>query len=160
MVAKTLGVKLIVIARLLRKRFDHSADNIGVTRAQWTAIGAVARAPGATQRVIASMLDVGEAAAGRLIDRLCEEGWMERRQDPQDRRSNRVYLKPAANDILQQLSGLAAEQDARAFSGISQEEITLFNNILDRVAANLGAAEERALKNFCKEPQPAPVPDV
>lgn len=132
-------VKLSIIARLLRIRFDHRARSIGITRAQWRTIAAVRRAEGATQRRIAAMLEVGDVTAGRLIDRLCEEGWIERRPDPSDRRAHRIYLTPAATPVLQRLGELGAEEEAQALSGLSPEEIALFASILDRVAANIAA---------------------
>src|SRR5580658_7883475 len=84
---RSIGLKLSVIARQLRLSFDQSAERSGLTRAKWTLIAAVARAPGATQRVIAEALEVREITAGRLIDRLCEEGYLRRDANPNDRRA-------------------------------------------------------------------------
>lgn len=139
---RPLGLKLTVIARLIRKQFDHSTTSIGITRAQWTTISVVAGRPGATQRGIAALLEVGEAAAGRLIDRLCEEGLLERRADPADRRSHLIYLKPAADAVLQQLIVLGEAQEHRAFRGLSPEELSTLDALLDRVSDNLAGAEQ------------------
>ena len=49
---------------------------LGVTRSQWTLIAVVARRPGLTQRVIAESLEIKEASAGRLIDKLCQDGML------------------------------------------------------------------------------------
>ena len=71
---RSIGLRLTVLARLLRNRFDREVSSLHVTRAQWTMIAAVARSPGASQRSIAEALEMSEASAGRLIDRLCAEG--------------------------------------------------------------------------------------
>ena len=87
------------------------------------------------------MLDVGEAATGRLIDKLCDEGLLERRADPADRRSHRIYLKPAAEAVLQKLIVLGEAQESRAFTGLSPQELETFNDLLDRIVNNLSKAE-------------------
>lgn len=140
---RPLSLKLTVIARLIRKQFDHSTTSIGITRAQWTTISVVAGMPGATQRGIAALLEVGEAAAGRLIDRLCADGLLERRADPADRRSHLIYLRPAADAVLEQLIVLGQAQEHRAFQGLTPEELDMLDLLLDRVSDNLtGTTQE------------------
>ena len=134
---RPLGLKLTVIARLLRKQFDHSTGSIGITRAQWTTISVVAGVPGATQREIAAMLEVGEVTAGRLVDRLCEEGLLERRANPADRRSHLIHLKPAADAVLEKLTELGAEQERRAFAGLDPQDMATLDRLLDRISENL-----------------------
>ena len=41
----------------------------------------------------------------RLIDKLCDNGWIERRGDEKDRRVNRLYLRKAARPLLGKLAG-------------------------------------------------------
>lgn len=139
---RSLGLKLTVIARLIRKQFDHSTTSIGITRAQWTTISVVAGMPGTTQRGIAAILEVGEATAGRLIDRLCDEGLLERRANAADRRSHLIYLKPAADAVLQQLIVLGEVQERRAFEGLSPDDLNTLDALLDRVSDNLARAEQ------------------
>ena len=142
MTHRPLGLKLTVIARLIRKQFDRSASSIGITRAQWTTIAAVAGVPGTTQRGIAAMLDVGEVTAGRMIDKLCEEGLLERRANPTDRRSHLIYLKPAAAAVLEKLTLLGEAQERRALEGLSGQELATLDGLLDRINDNLARAED------------------
>jgi DNA-binding MarR family transcriptional regulator len=55
----------------------------------------------------------------RLIDKLCDNDWIERRGDETDRRVNRLYLKKAARPLLGKLSGLRSELTATALEGIN-----------------------------------------
>src|ERR1044072_7587964 len=91
---RDLSFKLIVIARQLRNRFDQRVAKLGFTRSQWTLIAVVKRHPGSTQRTIAEELRISEAAAGRLIDRLCSDGLLERLPREDDRRAYSVCLTP------------------------------------------------------------------
>ena len=45
------------------------------------------------------MLEVEKATAGRMIERLEANGWVERRAEPGDRRVKRVYLTAEAERV-------------------------------------------------------------
>jgi MarR family transcriptional regulator for hemolysin len=128
-----------VVARQLRLTFDHSVERGGLTRAQWTLIAAVARNPGVTQRMIAEALEVREITVGRLIDRLCEEGYLKRRENPSDRRAYSVYLTPAAQPLLDKLDEIAKSREAEIFAGFEADDLEKLDTLLDNIARNLSA---------------------
>lgn len=66
-------------------------------------IAVVATNPGATQRMIADTLEMSEASAGRLVDRLCNEGLLTRRSREDDRRAKAIYISEAAEPLLEKL---------------------------------------------------------
>jgi MarR family transcriptional regulator for hemolysin len=128
---------LTIVARQLRVTFDQSAEASGLTRAQWTLIASVARNPGATQRIIAEALEVREITAGRLIDRLCDEGYLKRDENPADRRAYCVYLTPTAQPVLDTLDELAKIHEAAIFAGFTPEDVEKLDALLDAIAGNL-----------------------
>ena len=134
---REISLKLTVIARVLRNRFDMSVTPHGITRSQWTLIALVANRPGASQRTIAERLEMTEAAAGRLIERLCSDGLLERRQDTKDKRAWRVFLTPAAEPMLALLADFGLSIETRTFAGLSPEEIGQLAVLLDKVHGNL-----------------------
>jgi MarR family transcriptional regulator, transcriptional regulator for hemolysin len=84
----------------------------------------------------------------RLIDKLCDNGWIERRGDESDRRVNRLYLRKAARPLLGKLSGLRSELTATALEGISPADA-------HRLLAQLEAIKENvrnAIQNTPAEP--------
>lgn len=135
---RRIALKLTVLARQLRKRFDQRIESVGVTRSQWTAIAVVASLPGATQRTIADALDMSEAAAGRLVDRLCQEGLLERRTKEDDRRARCVFLTDAARPMLEQLTAIATEEEVKIFRGLSEADLAELDRLLGAVYANTG----------------------
>jgi MarR family transcriptional regulator, transcriptional regulator for hemolysin len=130
-------LKLTVVARQLRVTFDQSAERSGLTRAQWHMIAVVARNPGATQRTIAEGLEVREITAGRLIDRLCEEGYLRRESRPGDRRAYQVYLTPAAQPVLDKLDELAKIHEAFIFAGFEAGDLDKLDALLEIISGNL-----------------------
>jgi MarR family transcriptional regulator for hemolysin len=126
-----------VVARQLRITFDQSAERSGLTRAQWHLIAAVARHPGATQRLIAEALEVREITAGRLVDRLCDEGYLKRQENPNDRRAYCLYLAPAAQPVLDKLDELGKIHEAAIFAGFEAEDLEKLDELLDGISRNL-----------------------
>ena len=126
-----------MVARQLRVSFDQSAEACGLTRAQWHLIAVVARHPGATQRTIAESLEVREITAGRLVDRLCDEGYLRREEHPSDRRAYCVCLTLAAQPVLNKLDELAKLHEGWIFGGFEPQELEQLAALLDRIARNL-----------------------
>jgi MarR family transcriptional regulator for hemolysin len=138
-----VALKLTILARQLRLRFDQSVERSGLTRAKWTLIAAVARKPGATQSVIAEALEVREITAGRMIDRLCEEGYLQRRENPTDGRAYCVYLTSSAQPLLNKLEELAKVHEKEIFASISSDDLKKLDALLDAISRNLSAARSR-----------------
>jgi MarR family transcriptional regulator, transcriptional regulator for hemolysin len=134
---RSASLKLAMISRQLRVHFDCSVARLGVTRSQWTAIAAIARNPGASQRIIASMLEMSEASAGRLIDRLCADGLATRSARADDRRANSVCLTEAGESLASRLGEIACENEAAAFSGLRSDDLCRLISSLDTITANV-----------------------
>lgn len=130
-------MKLSVVARQLRVTFDQAAEQSGLTRAQWHLIAAVARNPGVTQRTIAEALEVREITAGRLVDRLCDDGYLRREESPHDRRAYSVYLTPTAQPVLDKLDALAKVHEAAIFAGFAPGDVDKLDALLDTISHNL-----------------------
>lgn len=134
---RVLSFEVMRVSRLIRRRFDRRARALGLSRAQWQTIACVRRSPGATQRRIAELLEIGEVAVGRSIDRLVNSGWLERRVDPRDRRVYRIYLTQAIEPVLDELARMSDEEDAVVFHGFSEAERVQLGKLLGRMARNI-----------------------
>ena len=134
---RSIGIKIAVAARHMRQLFDERVEAHGVTRAKWNLIATVSARPGATQRAIASALEISDVTAGRLIDRVCADGLLERRENPTDRRAYCVYLTDAAKPTLELLGGVAAEYEHDLFINFTEAEIEQLDGLLEKMARNL-----------------------
>src|SRR3546814_7873715 len=88
---RSLGFLLNDVSRLIRKRFDERARELGLTRAQWRVLGHLRRYEGYKQASLAEIMENEKVTLGRHIDRLEEAGWGGRRRDPAGRRARRLY---------------------------------------------------------------------
>lgn len=134
---RNISLKLAIIARQMRAHFDQAAADLGVTRSQWTVIVVVSGRPGATQRVVAEALEISEASAGRLIDRLVTEGFVERRPKQDDKRAHAIFLTEAGEALTGKLAELGRQSEASTFADFSDEDLATFERLLEKMAANL-----------------------
>src|ERR1041384_1585078 len=105
------------VARLLRTYADQRARRLGITRAQWAVMARVEHAEGLKQSELAEMLDLQPITLTRLIDRLCANGMVERRPDPNDRRAKRLYLTPLARPLMDRLTDMGQDMMGTVLDG-------------------------------------------
>ena len=132
-----IGYLISDVARLMRTVFDRRVRHLDLTRAQWLALTRLHRRPGASQSDVADMLEIEKATAGRLIDRLEANGWVERRADARDRRINRIYLSGEAESVLQSLWPIAEATNADAMGDLTEEERGVLTKLLGRMKVRL-----------------------
>jgi MarR family transcriptional regulator for hemolysin len=131
------------VARMLGTYADQQARQFGISRAQWTVLARLDRSEGLKQSELAELLDLQPITLTRLLDRLAENGLIERKADPNDRRANRLYLTPAARPLLDRLAGLGAEMMATVLDGVDRKTVERMLRDLDTVKTNLRAAISR-----------------
>ena len=136
----TLGFLLHDVARLLRKRFEQRARNLGFTRSQWQAIAYLSKNEGIHQAGLAELLEIEPITLVRILDKLAERGLIERRQHPTDRRTWLLFLKDAARPFLAAMQPLGEVTRAEALSGVSETDRGQLLQTLTQMKTNLMAA--------------------
>ncbi len=137
------------IGRLFRKRFEASAnvrDARGpLTGPQMRLLGAISRNPGASQILLANLLDVEPITAARMLDRLQQAGLVERRPDPSDRRAWRLHLTPRAEPVLIAARARVDVMVDAALENFSADERSTLEALLTRLRENLSADPQMAV---------------
>jgi MarR family transcriptional regulator for hemolysin len=136
------------LQRLVRAYADKQAARYGITRAQWAVLAKVERNEGLKQTELAEQMEMQPITLTRLIDKLCDNGWIERRGDENDRRVNRLYLRKAARPLLGKLAGLRSELTATALDGINPADAHRLLDQLDLIKENVRSA----IQNPANEP--------
>jgi MarR family transcriptional regulator for hemolysin len=140
---RELAFMLNDVARLLRTHADQKAAQFGMTRAQWAVLVRLDRCQGLKQSELAEMLDLQPITLTRLLDRLCDNGLIERRADPEDRRAKRLYLTAAARPLLERLTDLVEELMGGALAGLAQDDVALIVSKLAVMKENLRQAIQK-----------------
>jgi MarR family transcriptional regulator, transcriptional regulator for hemolysin len=151
---REIAIAVSDTARLLRTYADHVARDLGMTRSQWFVLSRIERTEGLKQSELAEMCDLQPISLTRLIDRLCDNGLIERRSDPQDRRAKRLFLMPAARPVLDALFVLGQDMMEIVLAGVDPPArdallanlLTLKSNLRGAIShrANAAAPKEQA----------------
>ncbi len=132
-----IGFLVNDISRLIPTEYNKIMKPLGLTRAQWRVIVHLHRVDGLTQSDLAELLDVGKVSVGGLIDRLEHSGWVERRNDPQDRRSNLVFLTKKGRAIEKKMETTGRELTRQTLRNLGSDERTQLVDLLIAVKNNL-----------------------
>ena len=139
-IKREIAFIIMDVARLLKTYADQRARQFGISRAQWAVLIRIDRNEGLKQSELADMLDLQPITLTRLLDRLADSGLIERRADPNDRRANRLYLKPAAKPLLGRLSELGADMMEIVLDGLPTGSVERMLKELGQIKDNLRSA--------------------
>ncbi|REK76833.1 MarR family transcriptional regulator [Paenibacillus paeoniae] len=77
-----------------------------------------------------------------MLDRMSEQGHIERNPDPKDRRQTRITLTPQAKALSDTYDKVTAQMNEMFYQGFSDKEIDQLDNMLAKVLHNLKQCEE------------------
>ena len=132
-----IGFLVNDISRLISTEYNKIMKPLGLTRAQWRVVVHLHRSDGLTQSELAELLDVGKVSVGGLIDRLEHSGWVERRDDPKDRRSNLIYLTKKGRAIEKKMEKTGRELTRQTLRDLGPDERAQLVDLLIAVKNNL-----------------------
>ncbi|MFD0262054.1 MarR family winged helix-turn-helix transcriptional regulator [Kitasatospora indigofera] len=115
------------------RALDTALATVGTTLAQWDALRAIGRAPGASARELAAATFQSEQAFGALVGRLTAQGVVERR--PGHGRRIEHHLTPAGEGILAAADKIADEVLATCFAALPAADRATLLDLLRRLNA-------------------------
>ena len=139
-----LGFLIHDSARLLRKRFETRGSAYGLSAAQWRLLVRLVKEEGVAQARLAELLEIEPISVSRLLDRMEEGGWIERRQDAGDRRVRTIFPTDKSRDAFAAIKGVAGEVYDLALAGLTAEERQTLVKGLNTIITNLADSETPA----------------
>lgn len=133
-----LGYALRRAQNALYLHFQRSVDRADVSPQRFAALVLVAQNPGLRQGLLADAMGLHRSGGMRLTDWLCEQGWVQRADDPLDRRSWTVHPTPAGLALLQSVTAQVRSHDEALLAALGDEGPQL-RRLLDRLAAAANA---------------------
>src|SRR3979490_1214551 len=145
---RQLVAQLAESSRLRRNYIDNRAKGRGTTRAQWIVLFRLRQQEGLSQVDLAEVLELQPISLVRLLDRLVEHGFLERRPDPRDRPANPLFLTPGVRQLVAELAPL---RDSIATDVLQDIPAAAIETSLE----TLQDIKER-IKNFAEPPRSCP----
>ena len=128
---------LPVIGRRLFASMTNHPVNVGRPLGQVKALAYLYRSAPSTVKDVARFLDIAMPTASELIDRLVDEGLVERSVNPADRRQVLLDLAPHAREVGRQIHAMRLAQIRAAMDLLEPEERPVFAKSLQALATVL-----------------------
>ena len=100
-------------------------------------LGYLARNPGAIQRDIAQISRTSAASVSNLLQGLERRGLVERRTEPGDERSKRVYATPPGIEVIAGFEAAMAAADDTILAPLTEAERATLQALLTKITADL-----------------------
>lgn len=148
-----LGFLIHDAARAMQRRFEARATGYGLSAAQWRLLVRLVKAEGMPQARLAAFLEIEPISVSRLLDRMEEGGWIERRPDPMDRRVRTVFATQKSRRAFAEVKSVASEIYEEALTGISTADRRILVDSLRTLISNLsdGDCAMEGCKTAAKE---------
>ncbi|MBO4857527.1 MAG: MarR family transcriptional regulator [Treponema sp.] len=145
MVKKTKGGTLLsqthqVCARVWNKilRDNNMADLEG---ARGRVIFSLWGKDGVPIKTLCEKTSLDKSTLTGIIDRLERDGYIERRQSETDKRSTLICLTGKEKEFANNIQKVSDQMNSVFYKGFSDEEITQFDSLLQRILDNCKEAE-------------------
>ncbi len=131
-----IGFQVYMAQRALARSLDATLAPFGLTSGQWNMMNQLEEYGAMTQKELADLVRKEPATVARMLDRLVKRNLVRRTVSPQDRRANIIENTPEASVLLKEIEPHVVAQADRIASGISDEDLAIFFDVLERVRAN------------------------
>ncbi len=139
--SRAFGLLLEDTARLYAQRFERRSRVLGLTLARCRVLVHLVGHEGISQVHLAELTDLEPMALARVLDSLECRGWLERRNDPADRRARRLFLQAKSKALVSDIWHLLELTRREAFAGIPMRHAELLIELLERIQSNLALTE-------------------
>ncbi|MFO8141907.1 MAG: MarR family transcriptional regulator [Marinobacter sp.] len=125
------------VTRRWRKMLDERLKDLGVTQARWSTMVYLQKGgEGLTQRELARLMAIENPTLVRLLDSLEQQGLIERRACPNDRRARRLHLTKPGLEFMEVLSERAATLREEMLEGVSDKEVESALKVFHKILEN------------------------
>src|SRR5580700_3064375 len=138
---RTFGFLLKDVGDLYMQRFEQRAGALGLTLPLCRVLIGLANHEGISQTQLAKLMDIDTMTLVRILDRMESDGWLERRDDPTDRRARCIYPRAKSKALVDDIWYLADLTRREAFAGIPSAQADLVIALLDKVGSNFASLE-------------------
>lgn len=123
------------INRALLRAFAQ--EDIGITTEQWSVLSCLWSEDKVTQRELCDLTRKDKTSMTRLIDNLQRSKMVVRVAHATDRRVNLIHLTQYGDSLREKVTGIVQLVVDKALTDVSEEEITVSRNVLNKIIKNL-----------------------
>lgn len=137
-----IGLQLTQASRVVSRAFDDALAADGGSLPVWLVLVSLKSRSLASQRELAEVMGIREATLTHHLTSMEGGGLISRRRDAANRRIQVVELTDAGEEMFGRLRGVALSFDKQLHRGIAAAEVAALEDVLGRLAANVGGADD------------------
>ena len=134
---------LALLQKISQLPITRNPDITTLSLPQTAMLTWVAHSPGVGVQDIAKGLGVTPPTVSVAARKLAQDGWLERRKDPEDRRTRPLYLTAKGEEAITQLDQHRAKMLESFLSGLAPDEQEQLINLLSRAIQAMEAKLEQ-----------------
>ena len=115
-------------------------NDAAVTLAQLLLMSRIEQLGSASLAAIRDEASASAPALSQMIDRLVRQGWLDRAEDPADRRRRAIRVTPQGRDLLRNVETARSADFALSLSAVSKELRAQLATVLERAIDELESA--------------------
>ena len=129
------------VSRKIRTAFNQQVTAHGLTYPRARALFRLAKKQNMTQSELACELELEQATMVRLLDRMEENGLIERRPDANDRRVKLIVLTSHGEEQAALVKAIADRMREQIFAAVDERDLRASIALLEAVAGNIADLE-------------------
>lgn len=133
-----LGFLLSSVGFGAAHRFRNVIEPLGLNPRQFAVLRAVAAEEGVSQHACGTALQVAPSRMVALVDELEEQGLVQRRVNPVDRRARALHVTTAGRRVLAQAFEALGRNESDVFGALTEADRADLRRLLMQVATSLG----------------------
>jgi DNA-binding MarR family transcriptional regulator len=134
----SVGFTVSSVGHAVSRRFKQTLAPLGLEAREFALLRAVSVDEGATQQAISERQQIPPSRMVAFVDALEERGLLERRLNPEDRRTRALHLTRRGRALLQRAFALALDLERELCADLSDSERDQLIDLLRRVGSQLG----------------------
>ncbi|HEY4452012.1 MAG TPA: MarR family winged helix-turn-helix transcriptional regulator [Solirubrobacteraceae bacterium] len=136
----SVGFAISTIGYAVSRRFHGVLVPLELEPREFALLRAVGAAEGQSQQATGERLQIPSSRMVAFVDALEARSLIERRHNPEDRRTHALHLTPAGHELLGRAFAVAVDYEQRLCADLSAGEREQLLTLLQRVGAQLGLA--------------------
>ncbi|MFB9948563.1 MarR family winged helix-turn-helix transcriptional regulator [Rhizobium puerariae] len=133
---------LTKVSRKIRTAFNQQVTAHGLTYPRARTLLRLTRKQKVTQSELACELELEQATMVRLLDRMEENGLIERHPDANDRRVKLIVLTPYGEEQAALVKSIGEDLRTQIFANIDPEELRTSIDLFERISANVAEMDD------------------
>ncbi len=134
--SKYICFNLSRVMRKVQRYYESHLSSLGLTPVQFYVLSALLVKDGQKFKDLARSLDMDGSTLTGILDRMERLEYLERRDDPEDRRSLLIFLTEKAEVSRADIISLAERLNQEIKEKFAGEEFEVFERLLDKLAQN------------------------